>query len=1070
MTAILRGGEANLVDESGLAHACRVVLVALLTSTLAVSALTLVLRWPLIPQLTLAAAASCLVALVLSRSGRLRPAMFLALLGIAYVILHAAVRFDGMQSIGLAILPFLITLCALLLTRLMIVFFTAAVVLAVSGMLATRYFVLRVERYSTNDMGDLFIFALTCATAALVGRLLAVQIDQALGLVRNSESRYRRIFENVQDVYYEMRPDGMLLELSPASATLFGVSRDAMIGRPLVPFCVNESELAALLAAVHLHGRVSNHELVIRDSGAALHDVLVNASLQTGFKAGEERVIGSIREITERKRTEEQLRRRAEELEKLMDVAPVAVFVAHDPECRQITGNRAASGMVEASQGANLSATLGGHAAAFWRFLRDGVEVPREELPMQVAARSGTEVRDYELEALLPSGARKVLWGHAVPLHDAAGQVRGAVGAFQDITLSKQRTESVLRETEERFRATFFQAAVGIAQTGTDGKWLLLNDPFCKMLGYSRAELFGQTFLDVTHPDDREASLTAVRQLLAGEISWRMIEKRYVRKDGAIVWGRVHVSLVRDKVGVPQYFITVVEDVTDRVQAEHALRVSERRLAVAESAARLGVWEADLDTNITAFFGDYTTLYGLRNDHPPLSHKEWIALVHPADRDRVESQLTESVEQRRFFDAEFRVVWPDGSVHWLLGKGTVLLDDTGRPIRMAGVNLDITARKQAEADLRESEERFRNMADSAPVMIWVSGPDKLFTFFNRTWLDFRGRTLEQELGRGWAEGVHPDDLDRCFATFSSAFDARRDFQIECRLRRADGEYRWLLCSGIPRFAPGGVFLGYIGSDIDITDQKRAEAELRRHLDEITHLNRVAALGELTASLAHELNQPLAAILMNAQAANRFLTGDSPDLAEVHACLTDIAADDKRAGEVVNRLRGLLKKGESEASLVDLNEVVIDALRLVSHDALLRQASVKFEPLPGLAPVLGDRVQLCQVVLNLVMNGLDASAERPPSERWILVRTVEADGGVELTVEDSGKGIAESDLVRVFEPFFSTKPAGLGMGLSISRSIVQAHGGRLWGENSLGGGAIFRCVLPVVPPTVASAAR
>jgi signal transduction histidine kinase/ABC-type uncharacterized transport system substrate-binding protein len=255
--------------------------------------------------------------------------------------------------------------------------------------------------------------------------------------------------------------------------------------------------------------------------------------------------------------------------------------------------------------------------------------------------------------------------------------------------------------------------------------------------------------------------------------------------------------------------------------------------------------------------------------------------------------------------------------------------------------------------------------------------------------------------------------------------------------------------------------GAVITHLDITSRKRAEIEARRNLDEIAHMNRVAAMGELTASLAHEINQPLAAILSNAQAACRFLSGKPSDLAEVGECLTDIITDDKRAGEVIKRLRELLKKGEFQASVVDLNEVVRDVIRLVGHDALLRKVSVVFEPLPDLPPVIGDRIQLYQVALNLIVNGLAAAAEQAQRDRWLLVRTAESNsGGVELTVEDSGKGITKEDLPRVFEPFFTTKQEGLGMGLSISRSIVQAHGGRLWAENSAGGGAVFRCVLPV----------
>jgi signal transduction histidine kinase len=262
--------------------------------------------------------------------------------------------------------------------------------------------------------------------------------------------------------------------------------------------------------------------------------------------------------------------------------------------------------------------------------------------------------------------------------------------------------------------------------------------------------------------------------------------------------------------------------------------------------------------------------------------------------------------------------------------------------------------------------------------------------------------------------------------------------------------------------------GAVITHLDITSRKRAEIEARRNLDEIAHLNRLAAMGELTASVAHEINQPLTAILSNAQAACRFLNSKPPNLAELSECLTDIIADDKRAGEVIKRLRALLKKGQFQASVVDLNDVVRDVIRLVGHDALLRNTSVVFEPLATLPLVLGDRIQLYQVALNLIVNGLAAAAEQAPRDRWLLVRTGESNGGgVELTVEDSGKGIAESDLTRVFEPFFTTKAEGLGMGLSISRSIVQAHSGRLSAENSAGGGAIFRCILPVPPtaPTV-----
>ena len=208
-----------------------------------------------------------------------------------------------------------------------------------------------------------------------------------------------------------------------------------------------------------------------------------------------------------------------------------------------------------------------------------------------------------------------------------------------------------------------------------------------------------------------------------------------------------------------------------------------------------------------------------------------LQLVHPEDRERMKQTVQDMLEHgggER--ESEYRITQPDGSTRWIAGYGGVELDEGGKPAFTRGVSRDITKRKIAEEKLRESEARFRTVADAAPVLIWMSGPDKLCNFFNKGWLDFTGRTIEQELGNGWAEGVHADDLDHCLQVYGNSFDARQPFTMEYRLRRSDGEYRWLLDSGTPHFAPDGAFLGYIGSCIDITERKRAEEKFRIVLD------------------------------------------------------------------------------------------------------------------------------------------------------------------------------------------------------------------------------------------------
>ena len=364
--------------------------------------------------------------------------------------------------------------------------------------------------------------------------------------------------------------------------------------------------------------------------------------------------------------------------------------------------------------------------------------------------------------------------------------------------------------------------------------------------------------------------------------------------------------------------------------------------------------------------------------------------------------------------------------------------------------------RAAERLLRESSAQFRIVADAAPVLLWMARTDKLCTFFNKWWLNITGRTMEQELGNGWAEGVHADDYDNCMDTYVNAFDRREEFTMEYRLRHASGEYRWVLDTGIPHTSPSGEFLGYVGSAIDITERKMGED----HRDQMSHLARVAMLGELSGSLAHELNQPLTAILSNAEAAQRFLSQEPADLDEVRAILKDIVKDDNRAGEVIQRLRALFRKGELQFNELDINETIREVLKLINSDLLSRNVVVQTELQEGLAAVNADRVQIQQVLLNLVVNGCDAMVNTESANRRLTVRSAASNGEVEVLVIDEGCGIPPERLEEVFTPFFTTKSNGMGLGLAVCRTIVAAHGGRLWATNNNGHrGATFHVTLP-----------
>lgn len=372
---------------------------------------------------------------------------------------------------------------------------------------------------------------------------------------------------------------------------------------------------------------------------------------------------------------------------------------------------------------------------------------------------------------------------------------------------------------------------------------------------------------------------------------------------------------------------------------------------------------------------------------------------------------------------------------------------------MAGL---VERRRRAENSVRESEVRFRTTANTAPVLIWMSGTDKLCDFFNQVWLDFTGRTLEAELGNGWAQGVHPDDLAHCLHVYESAFDARRPFRMEYRLRNRDGDYRWIVDIGVPRFDAGNNFCGYIGSAIDITDQRQAQ-ENNAH---IGHLQRLAQMGELTASIAHELRQPLSTMMLHAGTLRSCLSPAEAARPEIDGILTDIDDDCQRASDILGSIRNQVPRREDQFGPVDVNAAVLECNALISGELRRRNVSMVTELAGDLPLVNGARTEILQILLNLVTNAMDAMDDVPSTERRVTVRTQSQTDTVQLSVLDNGHGIKPEDMALLFDSFFTTRPSGMGLGLSIVRSIVQVHRGRVWAENRASGGAAFHVTLPV----------
>jgi PAS domain S-box-containing protein len=399
--------------------------------------------------------------------------------------------------------------------------------------------------------------------------------------------------------------------------------------------------------------------------------------------------------------------------------------------------------------------------------------------------------------------------------------------------------------------------------------------------------------------------------------------------------------------------------------------------------------------------------------------------------------------------------------HALLISGVVLAS-----LLLGALLIEHRRRRAAERHWQESEGRMALVASSVDLGLWrwQAGGDHLWADENcRRLLGF---TVDAPLKlRTLLKAIHPEDRASAWREIEDAMRSGRRYWMKHRAPMADGSSRWFLASGSGMLDEHGNPSRMTGIVVDITERRRAEREVEKQRDELAHLARVAILGELSGALAHELNQPLTAILSNAQAALRLMEDASVDLDEIREILKDIVSDDSRAGEVIRRLRTLLKKGAVEPRAIDPGNMLLEVAELMRGDLAQRRVRLILRLAPQLPTVSGDPVQLQQVLINFILNGCEAMQQKRPQERILtLASDLDAEGGLRISVADQGVGIAAEARDRLFEPFYTTKPNGLGLGLSISRSILSAHGGRLWAENNAKGGATFVFTLPARPQT------
>jgi PAS domain S-box-containing protein len=470
----------------------------------------------------------------------------------------------------------------------------------------------------------------------------------------------------------------------------------------------------------------------------------------------------------------------------------------------------------------------------------------------------------------------------------------------------------------------------------------------------------------------------------------------------------------------------------------------------------IGILIADREGRILEANDAFLHILGYDREDLVSGRVRWTELSPPEwrERDLLTRALLDTTGIVPPFEKEY--VRKDGSrVPVLIGA---TLFEKGGDEGVAFV-LDLTERKRAEEAVRESERRLRSAIDGIPGFVGVLAPNGDVEAVNRQILEYCGQSLEELRNWGTNGTAHPDDLPHVAEVFTKSIASGIPYHLELRLRRFDGEYRWFDNRGVPLRDESGRITRWYVLLTDIEDRTQALARLQQMQSDFAHMNRVSMMGELAASLSHEITQPIASARNNARAAQNFLKMQPPDLGEVMEALACAVGDTDRAGNIIDRMREHVKKAPPRKERVDLN-VAINEMVVLARSAIIRYGvSVQTRLSEGLVQIQGDRVQLQQVLLNLILNAVEAMDSVEVGVRELLISTEQDQTGVLVAVRDSGPGIDPAHLDRVFDAFYTTKSSGTGMGLSICRSIIYAHGGKLWAEANEPRGAVFQFALP-----------
>ena len=631
------------------------------------------------------------------------------------------------------------------------------------------------------------------------------------------------------------------------------------------------------------------------------------------------------------------------------------------------------------------------------------------------------------------------------------------------LVAERKQVEQSLQKESEKNLALLRNASDGIYILDSEGNAIEISESFCAMLGYRHHEMIGMNVTQWVIKFDTAEYFQVVRQQSINATRTQF-ETCHRCKDGTII--DVEVSVCQLELDGKPVFFNASRDITERKQIERVLRESEFLWKFAVEGSGDGVWDRNLLTNEMNYSKRWKEMLGYAENDILPTRQEWFDSIHPDDQLHVKTAMQDYLngESKSYF-CEYRLFCRDNSYKWILARGMVVsFGEEGTPLRMIGTHTDISALKNIQETLQEKEQMLSHSQRIAKVGSWsldlatgcLSWSDEMYRIFGVTPEIFE-HTLEATSAL-----ILPEDLDLRKSWFNDSLKGEDMRELVFRIKLPDGTIRFICSTCELQYDALSKPLRLVGSSQDISERKYQEQQDKEHLNQLAHVTRLGLMGEMASGIAHEVNQPLTAIATYTQASLNLMKSESPDLGKLAEIVYKTQQQALRAGQIIRRMREFVKANTRQVSAIDLNELIQDAVSLCLPELKLRNIALTLELQSPLPLINVDRIQIEQVIINLIRNSADAfdSCLENQQKAISIHSLLTLNEAIEVRVKDNGSGIPEDQQQKILMPFYTTKEEGMGMGLSISRSIIEAHDGKLHFNSQAGKGTTFYFTLPI----------